>query len=538
MRSKVPSAPLDSTRGIVDGVRLGGRLSSGGSQVALWAAVTGAGASVMVIEILGARVVGPVFGVGLYVWSSLISIALGALALGYFLGGKLADRRPNPQLLSLALGASGIWSALLPLISSPVLLLVSALGLRLGPLVGSALLFAPVLMVLGMVGPIAIRLISSTVEHAGSTAGRVFAISTAASVASALATGFAFIPSFEVNAIWMGNAAVLLLLAAFGLISRGSKASALSLPLLAGIGLLHSNGDPGPQLRIIESAESAYAKLAVVEDTSRGSALRLLRANHSFVGAHWVETQEPAFGFLHLPEAVLLARPLGKTLLALGLGTGSLPMAMSRRGVKTDVVELDDEVVRLATRHFGFQASGDVFVEDALTFVRRSSKRYDFILQDTFSGGDNPEHLLSLEMMQQLKARLRPNGILVLNLVGSDHGALAAVSHAVRKTIGHVFSDVRVFRDGPAGGAPLHNLLFFASSAPIAFGDFGNFAFENDTCEKLLRGFQAWETLRTVNQAAPLITNDANPLSRLTIPVSEAFHGVMNQLYPPSFWVH
>ena len=51
------------------------------------------GAVVMLVEILGTRIIGPVFGVGLFVWSALLSVRLLALAVGYFAGGVWPTKR-------------------------------------------------------------------------------------------------------------------------------------------------------------------------------------------------------------------------------------------------------------------------------------------------------------------------------------------------------------------------------------------------------------------------------------------------------------
>ena len=50
----------------------------------------------MSLEILGSRVLAPAFGSSVYVWGGLISTFLMALAVGYGLGGRLADYRPDP----------------------------------------------------------------------------------------------------------------------------------------------------------------------------------------------------------------------------------------------------------------------------------------------------------------------------------------------------------------------------------------------------------------------------------------------------------
>ena len=67
-----------------------------------------AGACVMVLQVLGTRIIGPHYGVGLYVWTALIAVTLVALALGYWLGGKLADRRPSLLWFAFVLLAAAV----------------------------------------------------------------------------------------------------------------------------------------------------------------------------------------------------------------------------------------------------------------------------------------------------------------------------------------------------------------------------------------------------------------------------------------------
>ncbi len=493
----------------------------------------------MVTEILGARVVGPVFGVGLFVWSALISVTLGALALGYALGGKWIDRWPHEALLYGPLALAGAFAALIPVLRSSILLMAAPLGLRVGPVVAAVILFGPVLLVLGMVSPIAVRLRCWTAERAGNAAGAVYAISTVAGVVGALSTSHWLIPSYSVEAIWRGMALSLLVVAALGLLRARRSKGWLSLPLLGLLGTFVPEPNPGDQLVVIEATQSVHARLAVVDDTSRSDTLRLMRADHSIIGGEWLETKEPAFDFPYVVEALHLANPSGRRLLLLGLGAGTISALMDRYGVSSDVVEIDGEVLRLARDHFGFTPSGEVFIEDARTFVRRTNRTYDFIVQDTFTGGENPEHLFSLEMLQSLKSRLNASGLVVLNFVGSDDGSLSMAARAVNKTLRQVFEHVRVFRDGPSReDVPLNNLLYFASSVPIEFAGLGSEGFSSERQAHVLSTFQTWETLRSVDRGVPLITDDRNPLSSLTIAVSLRFHDLMNEVYPPRFWVN
>jgi len=57
------------------------------------------GAAVLVVEILGTRLVSPFYGGTIFVWTSLITVTLGALALGYWIGGYWADRKPKEDHL-------------------------------------------------------------------------------------------------------------------------------------------------------------------------------------------------------------------------------------------------------------------------------------------------------------------------------------------------------------------------------------------------------------------------------------------------------
>ena len=505
----------------------------------LWIAVSASGAIVMVIEVLGSRILGPVFGVGLFVWSCLISVTLGALAVGYALGGSRVDRAPDRRLLYRVLAIAGVLCALLAPLTPPVLLLTMPLGLRLGPLVAACLLLAPPLAVLGMVSVIAIRLHSSHVVHAGRTAGRIYAVSTFAGVVAALLTGFFLVPSFEVHQILIGCAVILLTLAALGLKAAGSSPIVLLLPTLAVAGGLSTTPNPGEHISILESTPSAYAKLSVIDDTSHDTPLRLLRADHSLIGAWWVESAQPAFSFVHLMEAVQLARPSAERALLIGLGIGSLSESLKRRGVRSDVVEIDAEVVRLATEYFAFVPSGDVIVADARTYVQQTSNTYDIVVQDAFTGGDNPEHLLSQEMFRAIRRILTPDGILAVNVVGSDEGTMSELPRAVAQTLRSVFRHVRVFRDGPQDETlPLHNLVYFAADSPIAFPGLEHASFESKTCEQMLRGFQDWEVFTTIDQGASVITDARNPLGQMALQPSERFHELMNKTYPPKFWVN
>ncbi len=166
----------------------------------LYGTVTITGAAVMILELLGTRIIGPFYGVSLYVWSSLIAVTLIALALGYFLGGMLADRYPAVRLTHVIL-VSAITTVIIPFLSGPVLRATDSFGLRAGAFASALLLFTLPLTALAMVGPYVIKRATRDLSGVGTVAGSVYAISTVGSVAGTLLLGFFLLPMFGTRAI-------------------------------------------------------------------------------------------------------------------------------------------------------------------------------------------------------------------------------------------------------------------------------------------------------------------------------------------------
>jgi hypothetical protein len=115
------------------------------------------GGSVMVVELLGAKIIAPYYGTSLYVWSSVLGVTLGALALGYFMGGQISRKYPAEKNLFVVLLFGGFFTVIAPLIAPKILLLTDSLGVRMGSLVSVFLyLFVPITC-LGSASPIIIQ---------------------------------------------------------------------------------------------------------------------------------------------------------------------------------------------------------------------------------------------------------------------------------------------------------------------------------------------------------------------------------------------
>src|SRR5688500_2240353 len=136
------------------------------------------GALVMIYEITGSRIVAPFLGASTYVWTSLIGVILGALSLGYWLGGRMADSRPLVRVLAGAMFTAGGLVGLTILFKDFALAAISQapFWLEIKTFIAAFLLFAPASVALGFVIPYATKLRLDSLQDSGKTVGRLYAL--------------------------------------------------------------------------------------------------------------------------------------------------------------------------------------------------------------------------------------------------------------------------------------------------------------------------------------------------------------------------
>ena len=236
----------------------------------IYVVVAVSGASVLAVEILGTRVLGPFYGVSLFLWSALIAVTLIALSIGYAIGGRWADKNAKLSRLCFLMIGAGIWLLLIPWIKQPVLFVAEPFGLRFAVLVASFILFAPPLTLLGMVSPYAIRVRALSLNEVGRTAGNLYAISTIGSVAAALLTGFLLVPNIGVSRLIFFIGVVLILTAAIGLLMSQFK-NEKTVAIVSGFFVILSiffvlpSEQADPESGLVSIEQSAYAEIRVVD---------------------------------------------------------------------------------------------------------------------------------------------------------------------------------------------------------------------------------------------------------------------------------
>jgi len=379
------------------------------------------GAIVMVLEMVGFRLLSPFFGYSLYLWGSLLGVIMAALALGYDLGGRLADRRPSlPLLYATLLGTAVL--ILGTLYAYPAIIRVSVRR----PLVPGSVLAATLLCFVPMVGlsvtpPFVIRAIAATAT-VGITAGRIYAASAAGSILGTLASAFVLITALGPQASWILAGLLLLLVAAYGLFHDRGTAS-LALALLVG-SLVALPLSLRPRISVAElkggtriyATDSEYSHLEVIEV---GKTLRLvpqLRFTHTIYDED--RLFDPIVSHGLLPAS--LTEP--RRLLDLGMGGGTLARLYLHvyPEIRVDAVDIDGETVRLGKRFFGLRDDPRlrIFIEDARTYLRRATgPRYDVVVWDLFQGGVFiPYYTLTRESFELSREHLSESGVLALFL--------------------------------------------------------------------------------------------------------------------------
>jgi len=392
-----------------------------------------AGAGSLATEIGAARLLAPYYGSSTVVWANVIGLVLASLSVGYWAGGKVADRHPSARVLGLIVLAGAVLIAVVPFAAGPFLdLSVNGLdqisaGAAIGSFVAVLALFAPPVVLLGMVAPFAVRLAIDDVREAGSVAGRLYALSTAGSLLGTFLSALVAIPAIGTQRTLLA-AAALVSLAGAGLVGRRWLVIAAALGALLAI----PPGAVRAERGLIYEQESRYQFIHVTElhgvrrlYLNEGLAVHSMwRRDSVLTGGEW-DT--------YLAVPALLGRPLRRVAI-LGNAGGTTARALGVFYPRADVdgVELDPAVTAVGRRYFGL---GDnprlrVITADARPFLRRTRDQYDLIVIDAYRPPYVPFYLATREFFRLARSRLTPGGAIVLNVgtVPGDHRLAEGVS--------------------------------------------------------------------------------------------------------------
>ncbi len=436
------------------------------------AAVTGG--AIMIVEILGAKMLAPYVGTSHFVWVAQIAVTLVALALGYYVGGWLADRSVNLGRMYAAIVAAALYLCLAVWLIEPVANWCLRFNLAAGSLLASTFLFLVPLALLAMVGPFFVRALTVSVGDVGGNVGRLTAISTLGSVVGTVLIGYVLLPLLP-NSVTMGLTAALLMAVTGGyFLARSFRAAGgVLLASVVGLSSVYVAGLRPPPFagEEIYRRNSQFGQLQVVD--ARGSGTRFGGAGCRYYlndflmqNVYDLAAKKSPIMFNYMLEE--LARSYANDVydvLCIGMGVGIVPMRFARERAKVDVVEINPAVVPLAQRYFDFRPDlMRVIIDDGRHHLNCTTNRYDAVLLDAFLGDSSPTHLMTREAFESVRRILKPGGVLVIHSWGNLKPGRDFVSASLEKTLKAVFPSVRVHHD--PGERGIHAVFFVASDQP------------------------------------------------------------------------
>lgn len=428
------------------------------------------GAAILVIEIAATRILAPYFGNTIFTFSSVISIILAALSIGYYFGGRLADRNPSTFLFYGVITAGGI-TILLEQALALTLLPAIAYDLSMihGPLISSVMLFLLPAILLGMLSPFAIKLlhVHTPDKGVGHLAGLAFFWSTVGCIVGSLGAGFVLIPSWGTNAIVLATGTGLVLLGSIGLIvgakQRGmTTAAVLMLSFVSGVTVLSSSLPSDAS--VAYSKHGWYEKITVQNGMIGSRPVRMLAQDLTLSSGMYVDDGSMVFDYTKYFDLYRLFVPKLETTLSIGGGAYSVPKAILQDTKATvDVAEVEPLLLPIAHTYFGLPKDRRLrnHVMDGRRFLYDSPGRYDLIFSDVYGSiATVPMQFTTSEFFRLAHDKLNDGGVFIGNYMGSLGEETRPMLLAVLKTMQSVFPQVYVFATSDPNSEKLQNFMF------------------------------------------------------------------------------
>jgi len=412
-----------------------------------------AGAVVMALEILASRWLAPAFGFTLTTWSLLIAITLLAGSIGAAFGGLWSHGARWGRVNALLIVA-GLWIGICAFFAPYIVDRFLEQPVLEGALYAALTILPVPVLCLSAVVPLLGQLREGKTEP-GRLLGMLIAASTVGSLVGTLATALWLIPTFGLRVSALTPAVLLLVSAGVMLQGRRTTVTGILVGVLLFVAQLFA---PHPGNAVELERNTPYGRLTI-ERTASGRGIfidGIAQARDSslasgpgalIVGRQYVEL---------LP----FMRPLGRTALNVGLGSGMVPHALGAYDIDVESIDVNPVLVEVVRDQFDFD--GVVHVGDGRAVWRRMNKRFDFIVLDAFQGEVLPGHLVTEEAFRELRDRLTDRGVICLHVIGRPRHA---VTGALAKTMTAVFANVRCAKSGI--GDELQDLFLFASDGAL-----------------------------------------------------------------------
>ena len=434
------------------------------------------GGAILVVEILAIRSLAPYFGSTIYASSSVITVILAGLSLGYALGGRYSDRFCQLKDFAWFVIAGGFG---ILLVSFCLARLMPALGyqfsLLTGPLLVSLILFFVPTVFLGMLSPFAIALQHQYTPNAGhgKVAGNIFFWSTLGSIAGSLLTAFYFIPTFPLSVVWSGVGFSLVLCGALCRVAAGTSMVEHFPILLLSAGIAALSEMPGHPLNPVYLSDGLYQQIMIVDRPIEGRMARAMLLDRGGTGVMFEETKQSANAYVRSVEWYPSFSPSVENALILGGGAYLIPKRLHELdpNMSIHVAEIEPSLEALSHEWFSLPKTPQIktILEDARHFMVDNQTQYDLIFSDVFQGMHScPQQMLTHEFFKLSHEHLTDNGVFFANIIGASSSEnLPSIFGSAYRTFTSVFKHSIILAMDSAENPQIQNFLMVGKKTPL-----------------------------------------------------------------------
>ena len=414
------------------------------------------GALGMVLELVAARILSPYVGSSNLIWTTIIGIMLTSMSIGYWLGGKFADKRPDINLLSFFILIGAFFTSIIPILETALVKPLSEVmnELVIIAIICSTIVFGIPSFILAMVSPFAVKLEDKNHEEIGKTSGKISSLSTIGSIVGTFVAGFLLIPNLGVRTLILIITITLFILSFIMFNKKNVKYSiAMVLCLIALIGLnyygkvLFEKNNPD----IIQDVDSQYSRIWVKNISVGDINYKTMEVDTGLESYINKNTNEMGAKYLYYYDLFDYYNKDAKSTLMIGGAAYTYPTYyLNKYQEKTiEVAEIDEKMTELAIDEFDLDIENPrlkIYTQDGRSFLNNTGNKYDTILIDAFKGLNAPFELTTYEALVKAKNALNDNGMVITNIISSLEGENEDFIKYEYSTYKEVFEDVKLFK--------------------------------------------------------------------------------------------
>jgi len=472
------------------------------------------GAVIMILELVGSRILAPYIGTSIYVWTSLIGVVLGSLSIGYWWGGRLADKKQSYVTLAAILFIAAIFIGVVAFFNSFLLsyLLPTSLDIRSKALIATLILFGPPSVFLGAILPYAVRLKMKSVATSGRTVGKLYAFSTIGSILGTFIAGFFLIAYIGTTNSLLLLAASMVVISLLVTLQRFifSRLLVLMLLLASIIGFQYFYNHQKEEGFV--DVDTPYSRVWVFDATD-GDTKRPVRnmfVDGEIDSAMFLDGEDLAIEYTKFYDLARHFKPDVNYSLMIGGGGYSYPKYFLKfyPEAKIDVVEIDPELTELSYKYFNLPQSNRLIIyhEDGRTFLNKNGKTYDALFLDAFNSYSVPYQLTTREAVNRIYESLEKDGVVIVNIISSIGGKKGKFLRAEYLTFKEQFPQVYLFPVQKRSDTTEQNIMLVA----LKSGEKPRFSSSDPAINEMLSHLWRGEIIYD----APILIDDYAPVEQ------------------------